>query len=313
MAALKWHDAEASIARIGERCPTPRDVSLTAIAPHARTQALRDLDAGHIGAFLDAEPADPRRDDALGLVLRNVGPLIERGFFGLAFVLAYRKGHLLEKWPSATVRFWFSALDAQGLRALGDPLPGTGAWEVFRGGGPGGVGLSWSRDPHVAAYYASHNGMPPQMWRAVIPDADHVRCYFARVFGVSTDMLRHRRSATRMTVVGSLQRRLYRHVRTRRRAARGRRGSGLHQAGGGAMTSSSAVPGVVPPSTCPHCGAPLQCHSQGRTWGATGHGEPAEGRDDGDAAERATEAAGASCSKTSPLKVIRHPITMLSM
>ena len=51
---------------------------------------------------------------------------------------------------------------------------------------------------------------------------------------------------------------------------------------------NSPMPGIVPPSTCPHCGAPLRCCQQGRGRGATGHGEPAEGRDGGAAAERAT-------------------------
>jgi hypothetical protein len=50
------------------------------------------------------------------------------------------------------------------------------------------------------------------------------------------------------------------------------------------------VPGVVPPSTCPHCGAALKCCRQGRGRGATDHGEPAEGEEGGDAAGHATEA-----------------------
>jgi hypothetical protein len=45
------------------------------------------------------------------------------------------------------------------------------------------------------------------------------------------------------------------------------------------------------PSTCPWCGSPRTCCAQGRTRGATGHGEPAEDREGGDALEGATEAA----------------------
>ena len=35
------------------------------------------------------------------------------------------------------------------------------------------------------------------------------------------------------------------------------------------------TPGVMPPSTCPHCGAAQTCCAQGRTRGAVGHGSPA--------------------------------------
>ena len=49
------------------------------------------------------------------------------------------------------------------------------------------------------------------------------------------------------------------------------------------MMTGKVVPGVVPVSTCPHCAAPLQCCSQGRQRGATGHREPAEGEEGGDA------------------------------
>jgi hypothetical protein len=51
-----------------------------------------------------------------------------------------------------------------------------------------------------------------------------------------------------------------------------------------------STPGVVSPATCPHCGAPLQCCRQGQQRGATCREEAAEGRDGGDATERATEA-----------------------
>jgi hypothetical protein len=50
----------------------------------------------------------------------------------------------------------------------------------------------------------------------------------------------------------------------------------------------------MPTTTCGHCGAPRVCCGGGtsaRTAGASGHGEPAEGEEGGEAADRATEAA----------------------
>jgi len=41
----------------------------------------------------------------------------------------------------------------------------------------------------------------------------------------------------------------------------------------------SERPAVVIPTTCPHCGAPKMCCTQGRGRGATRHGEPVEGRE----------------------------------
>jgi hypothetical protein len=52
------------------------------------------------------------------------------------------------------------------------------------------------------------------------------------------------------------------------------------------------VPGVVPPSTCPRCGAPLRCCRPDRARGARERGEPAEGGEGGNAPGRAREAVG---------------------
>jgi hypothetical protein len=51
-----------------------------------------------------------------------------------------------------------------------------------------------------------------------------------------------------------------------------------------------SAPGVVAKSTCPDCGSPKTCCAPGRKRDAVGHGEPAEGREGGDVAGRATAA-----------------------
>jgi hypothetical protein len=76
---------------------------------------------------------------------------------------------------------------------------------------------------------------------------------------------------------------------------------------GDALSNPAHAP-LLPPNwrtlttTCGYCGAPQTCCSQGRGRGATGHGEPAEGREGGDAAGCAPEAQGGAQTVWSELR-----------
>lgn len=139
-------------------------------------QACRNLVAGNLTAFLAAELNDPAVHDLFTLVLRNAGLLHSRGLFERALIGAFRQGWAYESWPGLTLQWLFSICDPDRLRATGDPLPGPGPFEVYRGGGRG-AGLSWTRDPLVAAFFADLGG-PPEIRKAFLP-ADQVRVYFA--------------------------------------------------------------------------------------------------------------------------------------
>jgi hypothetical protein len=151
------------------------DLDVSVIAPHERDQARRDFAAHNIRAFLGAELADPAANDVLSLVVRNAGPLAAHGLYEPALVRAFRQGVSVH-WTGPTLQWLFALGDPDRLRAQGDPLPGAGPFDVYRGGGHG-HGLSWSSDPVLAALFAAKSETPA-IRRATLAATD-VRVYFA--------------------------------------------------------------------------------------------------------------------------------------
>ena len=175
----EWQEGVGAgpVARIAPAAPSRVDAAgvwVAGIAPHAQDQAEEDYDAGELASFLSAPLADPEQNDALALVVRNAGDLAARGLFERGLVQTFRSGYT--GWPPRTVAWLFALADPARLRACGHALPEGDQFTVYRGGNAG-VALSWSRDPKVAAYFASLN-QSSVIRRATVTPAD-VRCYFA--------------------------------------------------------------------------------------------------------------------------------------
>jgi hypothetical protein len=142
-------------------------------------EAADEVTAAHIRKMLsepdpilkDAEAAAERGDvdellmwldntQELAFVADNIAWLKALGKYEHALLNAYTDTRLnLAGWQLSVLRFLFRIADRPALLAAGDPLPGPGAFTVFRGVAGTGAkrrlrGISWTADRDKAIWFA---------------------------------------------------------------------------------------------------------------------------------------------------------------
>lgn len=158
---------------------TPPDLHL--FPEGLRQMAADELEAGDVCGFL----CRASNELSVPIVRLNVVPLRDRGLLERAIVDAVVASRLNNRHYYGMIDSLVACADRERLLAAGDPLPGPGPFQLYRGvGGRGPArrirGYSWTSDRRVAEWFANRAQLyglaNPTVYAATIP-AEHVLFY----------------------------------------------------------------------------------------------------------------------------------------
>ncbi len=130
--------------------------NLTHLNLHCHDLAMEAYDLGDAAQFVSL--ADPPK--RLAHVFDNLQPLKERGLLEEALVCAFRcPENGQASWPLPDLLFMLGHCDRKKLKSCGDPFPGKGPFQVYRGiaylyRGDTVRGLSWTTSLDTACRFA---------------------------------------------------------------------------------------------------------------------------------------------------------------
>jgi hypothetical protein len=147
--------------------------------PHGlRNRALEALAVRDVCAFLGYAS----NENSVRLVYHNRLPFQMLGILESGIADAMTATRTNYHGEHTRIRRLLAIADRKRLRDAGEPIPGTGPYELFRGvAGIGGArkprGWSWTADPEVARWFARRLPLPnPAVVRAIVPKR-HVLFY----------------------------------------------------------------------------------------------------------------------------------------
>ena len=159
---------------------TNQILDLKAAHPALWDQARKAYEDGNAGRFLISAYSS---QNALEMVFDNIWLLKRRGIYDQCLLEAFTGGRMNHHtWSESVLDFMFSETDRERLRKAGEPLPGRGPFEIFRGvAGRGRArrlkGYCWTASIDVACWFASRFSMDhPAVLVATVP-ADEVLAY----------------------------------------------------------------------------------------------------------------------------------------
>jgi hypothetical protein len=131
------------------------------------TRALQDRDVPGLFVWLNSH-------SCLEFVVDSKADLRALGMLEGMLVHAYTHAKI-HRVSQLELEWVFSGCDGERLKALGDPLPGSGPFKVFRGvsGSRLARGLSWTSDLDMACKFACHyESGEPRVYSANVAAAD---------------------------------------------------------------------------------------------------------------------------------------------
>jgi hypothetical protein len=137
---------------------TGRVLDLKEAHPALWDQARKAYEDGDAGRFLISAYSN---QCALAMVFDNIWLLKQRGIYEQCLLEAFtgcRVNH--HEWPEGVLDFMFREADHERLRRAGEPLPGQGPFEVYRGvAGRGRArrlrGYCWTASIDAACWFAA--------------------------------------------------------------------------------------------------------------------------------------------------------------